>query len=138
MKTMLVGIALTLWLGYSMHHDQDWSAGQGKVPREYVADYLKMAYDQGRGEDAAKTYFLPTTVDHDPQAADRRNGPPIHHSIKAIIADGMTVAVYHHIDATGTDPSQDAVDIYTTKKGRIIERQRIRQIADQQPAATGG
>jgi predicted SnoaL-like aldol condensation-catalyzing enzyme len=127
MKTALVGIVITALLAYKMHSGQDWSAGAGKTPRVYVADYLDMAYTQGMGVEAAQKYFLPTTVDHSPDSADRSDGPPIKHEIREIIADGMTVAVYHHIEAARNEAAMDVVDIYKTKKGRIVERQRVSQ-----------
>jgi predicted SnoaL-like aldol condensation-catalyzing enzyme len=127
MKTAIAGIVITALLAYKMHSGQDWSAGAGKTPRAYVADYLDIAYSKGMGVEAAQKYFLPTTVDHNPDSADRRDGPPIKHEIREIIADGMTVAVYHHIEAARTEPAMDVVDIYKTKKGRIVERLRIGQ-----------
>ena len=111
---------VTLLVAYNMHAGQDWSAGQNKVPRQYIGEYLHMAYDEGRGADAAREYFASDGIDHAADAADRHNGAPIHHTIKAMICDGLNVAVYHHIAANGTDPEMDVVDIYRTKRGHII------------------
>ena len=53
--------------------------------------------------------------------------PPIPHQVRQIIADGPTVAVHHHIDATRGQPAMDVVDIYQSARGRITERTRIVQ-----------
>jgi hypothetical protein len=129
MKTILFGIAVTIALGLYMNAGSDWSAGADQTPRQYIADYLDTAYTQGLGKQAAERYFLPTTVDHHADSPDRFDGPPIKHQVKLIIADGMTVAVHHHIDAARGQPAQEVVDIYKTSRiGRIIERTRISQI----------
>ncbi|MGE0113319.1 MAG: hypothetical protein AB7T07_00320 [Steroidobacteraceae bacterium] len=130
MKTAIAGIIITLLLAFRMHHGQDWSGGAGKTPREFVTDYMEIAYTQGRGTEAAEKYFLPTTIDHSPNSIERSDGTPIQHEIKDVIGDGLTVAVYHHIEAARGQPAQDVVDIFKTKKGRIIERQRFIQSAD--------
>ncbi|MGD9843074.1 MAG: hypothetical protein AB7U99_09255, partial [Steroidobacteraceae bacterium] len=122
---------LTAYLAYDLHygHSHDWGPGAGKTPPTLVAAYLDVAYNQGHGVEAAQMYFLPTTVDHNPESADRRDGPPIKHEIKELIGQGLTVAVYHHIEAAHGEPAMDAVDFYKTKNGRILERFRISQFA---------
>jgi predicted SnoaL-like aldol condensation-catalyzing enzyme len=127
MKMTIAGIILTAYLIYDMHHGQDWSGGQGHTPRQFVADYLDLAYTQGRGVEAAQKYFAPTAVDHSPDSADRMDGPPIAHDVKQIIEDGLTVAVYHHVDAARGAPALEVVDIYKTRRGHILERTRISQ-----------
>jgi predicted SnoaL-like aldol condensation-catalyzing enzyme len=126
-KLTIAGIILTAYLIYDMHHGQDWSGGQGHTPRTFIMDYLDMAYAQGHGVEAAQKYFAPAAVDHSPYSADRMDGPPITHNVRQIIEDGLTVAVYHHIDAARGEPELEVVDIYKTKRGHILERTRIRQ-----------
>ncbi|MGD9841760.1 MAG: hypothetical protein AB7F79_04110 [Steroidobacteraceae bacterium] len=128
MKMTIAGIILTAYFIFSMSQGHDWSGGAGLTPRQFVADYLDLAYTQGRGVEAAQKYFAPDAVDHSPDSAERKDGPPIAHEIKQIIADGYTVSVYHHIDAARGEPALDVVDIYQTiRGGRISERTRISQ-----------
>jgi predicted SnoaL-like aldol condensation-catalyzing enzyme len=129
MKTIIFGIIATALLTWYMSYGADWSGGAGKTSRAFVTDYVHMAYDQGLGAAAAKEYFDVKMVDHNPNAADRQDGEPIKHEIKNIIADAMTVAVYHHIDATRGEPEQDVVDIYRTFRNHIVERTRVSQVS---------
>lgn len=123
----VAGILLTGYIAYDLNSKFDWSAGAGLTPREYIAKYLDIAYTQGRGATAAAEFFAPNAVDHVADAIDRQDGEPIPHQVKAIIADGTTVAVYHHVEAARGQPAQDVVDIYKSLRGKITERERIVQ-----------
>ena len=127
MKSALFGILLTLYMAYDLNHTFEWNAGAGLTPRVFVGQYLDLAYGQGQGVKAAKEYFAADAVDHAADAIDRQDGAPIPHQVRQIIADGPTVAVHHHIDATRGQPAMDVVDIYQSARGRITERTRIVQ-----------
>jgi hypothetical protein len=129
---IVAGILLTAWIAYDLNSRFDWSGGAGQTPREYIADYLEQAYTKGQGAAAAREYFAPDAVDHLADAIDRQDGDPIPHRIDAIIADGLTVAVVHRIEAARGQPAQDVVDIYKSARGKITERRRVSQAAPPQ------
>lgn len=124
----VVGILLTIYMAYDLNRTFDWSGGAGETPRVFVAKYLDMAYTQGRGAAAAREYFAPNAIDHAADAIDRSDGEPIPHQVKAIVADGPIVVVYHHVEAARGQPAQDVVDMYKTARSHITERERIVQV----------
>ncbi|QYY29481.1 hypothetical protein K2O51_04615 [Cupriavidus pinatubonensis] len=128
-----VGIAIALSFAYSLHFNPRWygdnGPGVGKLPRTIVLDYMKQAYDTGRGAEAAKGYFSPKMVDHNPGSIELRDGEPIRHEIRQVIAEGLVVAVYHRVEAARGQPAVDVLDVFKTGAytGRIAERRRFVQ-----------
>lgn len=126
--SVALGLAFCGLIGWEQSLIAKFSPSSGLTARGLVKAYYKAAYDEGRGKDAAAAYFAPDMVDHAAGAIDRENGPPIPHRIEKIIADGMTVAVYHRIDAARGAPAMDVVDIYEADRfSRVHERWRIVQ-----------
>lgn len=129
--SICVGILITLSFTYSLHFNPRWygdnGPGVGKLPRVIVLNYMKQAYDEGKGVEAARGYFSPTMVDHNPGSTELRDGPPIRHEIKRVIAEGLMVAVYHRVEAARGEPAIDVLDVFKTGAytGRIAERQRF-------------
>lgn len=108
----------------------EFTVSSGKTGREVVAAYLAMAYDEGRGADAARLYFAPDVQDFATDAADRTNGTAINHQIFSIIADGMTVAVHHRIEAARGAQAMEVVDIFKADRfSRISEVRRVSALA---------
>jgi len=128
-----VGIAIALSFAYSLHFNPRWygdnGPGVGKLPRTIVLDYMKQAYDKGRGAEAAQGYFSPKMIDHNSGSIELRDGPPIRHEIRQVIAEGLVVAVYHRVEAVRGEPAVDVLDVFRTGAytGRIAERQRFVQ-----------
>ncbi len=121
-----VGLLLCLVVTWQLRPLAEFSASSGKTGREVVADYLAMAYDQGRGADAADMYFTADVADFAANAIDRRNGRPIEHEVLSLIADGMTVAVHHRIAPAAGEPAMEVVDIFKVDRfSQIQERRRI-------------
>jgi len=129
--SICVGILITLSFTYSLHFNPRWygnnGPGLGKLPRVIVLNYMKQAYDEGKGGEAARGYFSPKIVDHNPGSIELRDGPPIRHEIKQVIAEGLVVAVYHRVDAARGEPAIEVLDVFKTGAytGRIAERQRF-------------
>lgn len=125
--SIVIGLVFTVAVYHTMHNNPrwDWSApGIGKLPREVVLDFMTRAYDQGRGGTAARTYFAKDAQDSAANAPDRRDGAPIPHQVRSIVAQGMTVVVLHRIGPARGEPQVDAIDIYQIKDGRIARRDR--------------
>ena len=129
LRLLSIGIGL-LFIGavyYTMHYNPrwDWTApGVGKLPRDIVADFMDRAYVQGQGGTAHLSYFAKDAADNAPAAQDRRDGAPVPHQIRQVIAQGMTVAVIHRIGPARGEPGQDVIDVFTIKDGRIAGRTR--------------
>lgn len=129
LRLLSIGIGL-LFTGavYTTMHDNprwDWTApGVGKLPRDIVAEFMDRAYAQGQGGTAQQSYFAKDAADNAPAAQDRRDGPPIPHQVRQVIAQGMTVAVIHRIGPARGEPEMDVIDVFTIKDGRIAARTR--------------
>ena len=129
LKALSIGIGL-LFTGavYTTMHNNprwDWTApGVGKLPRDIVAEFMDRAYAHGRGGTAQLSYFAKDAADSAPSAQDRRDGAPIPHQVRQVIAQGMTVAVIHRIGPARGEPAQDVIDVFTIKDGRIAARER--------------
>ncbi|WP_349606159.1 hypothetical protein [Cupriavidus sp. DF5525] len=129
--SICVGILITLSFTYSLHFNPRWygddGPGVGKLPRVIVLNYMKQAYDDGKGVEAARGYFSPKMVDHNPGSIELRDGPPIRHEIKQVIAEGLVVAVYHRVEAARGEPAIEVLDVFKTGAytGRIAERKRF-------------
>lgn len=122
-----IGLLLTGAVYHTMHHNPrwDWTApGVGKLPRDIVAAFMVQAYDLGRGGTAGQSYFAQDAVDNAPTAQDRRDGAPVSHQVRQVIAQGMTVAVVHRIVPARGEPGMDVIDVFTIRDGRIARRDR--------------
>lgn len=122
-----VGLCLTGAVYYTMHYNPrwDWTApGIGKLPRDIVAEFMEQAYAKGRGGTAGQSYFAEHAVDNAPDAQDRRDGAPMPHKVREIIAQGMTVVVVHQIGPARNEPAVDIIDVFQIKDGRIVRRDR--------------
>lgn len=126
-----VGILIALCFAYSLHFNPRWygdnGPGIGKLPRVIVLNYMKQAYDEGKGVQAARGYFSPKMVDHNPGSIELLDGPPIRHEIRQVIAEGLVVAVYHRVETARGEPAAYVLDVFKTGAytGRIAERQRF-------------
>lgn len=126
--SIVIGLLFTAAVYQTMHNNPrwDWTApGVGKLPREIVTDYMKLAYDQGQGGAAAKGYFAKDAKDNVADAQDRVDGAPIPHEVRSIIGQGMTVVVVHRIGPARGQAAMDVIDQFEIKDGRIARRDRF-------------
>lgn len=134
--TVIVGLMLTAAVWHHMASNPRWAGdngpGVGKLPREIVSGFMKMAYEDGKGAQAVALYMAKNAVDLAPDAADRKDGAPLKHSIRRVVAEGLNVAVWHCIDAPNGQ-GMETVDFFRTRDGRIVERARPAS----QPVASG-
>ncbi|ODP37290.1 hypothetical protein [Sphingomonas turrisvirgatae] len=136
--SIALGIAFTAGIYNSMHNGMgwDWKApGTGKLPREIVRGFMAQAYDRGDGAGASRDYFASDAADNVPLASDRRSGAPVAHQVRRVIGEGLTVVVFHRIGAARGEPARDVVDIFDTRNGRIVKRERHVDAAAGQGAA---
>lgn len=126
--SIVIGLLFTAAVYQTMHNNPrwDWTApGVGKLPREIVTDYMKLAYDQGQGGAAAKGYFSKDAKDNAVDAQDRVDGAPIPHEVRSVIGQGMTVVVVHRIGPARGQAAMDVIDQFEIKDGRIARRDRF-------------
>lgn len=123
--TILVSVLFTLGLGYQKITTSDWSAGNGQTPREMMADYFALAYDEGKGAQAAQEYHGEGFVDHAASSAELTDGEPIEHDIHNLVSEGMNFSVHHTIQPGRGQAGGEFVDIYRIERGHIVERWRV-------------
>ena len=97
--------------------------GEPEGAQDLGADAV-VAEIHARGGAAARDYFAADARDNAPGAQDRRDGSPMPHKIRSIIAQGMTVAVLHRIEPVRGEAQLDVIDIFHLKDGRIARRER--------------
>lgn len=127
MRTLIIGIVFTILVGFKMHHGTTWDAGAGKVPKAIMADYFKLAYDEGKGAEADKLYYAKDAADQVINAIERQDGAPIPHQVISVTGAGMEVVVHQKIPATRGQQAVEVVDFYKFKGSRIKERNRVTQ-----------
>ena len=98
--------------------------GQAPLPRDIVAQFMDQAYAKGQGGTAQRSYFAKDASDNAPAAEDRRDGAPVPHELREVIAQGMTVTVIHRIGPARGNPEMDVIDVFKIKDGRIVRRDR--------------
>jgi hypothetical protein len=126
--SICLGFAFIAGFYYFFHHRLawDWDApGTGKLPQEIVAGFLAETHEQGRGAAAMQGYFAPDAVDTAPAGPNQEDGAPMPHEVRSVIAQGQTVVVIHRIAAARGQPSQDVIDVFETRRGRIVRRDRF-------------
>jgi hypothetical protein len=126
--SIAIGLLFTAAVYQTMRHNPrwDWSApGVGQLPRDVVAGFMREAYDGGRGGTASRDYFARDAKDNAADAADRSDGAPIPHGIRAVVGQGATVIVFHRIGASRGQPQTDVIDRFDIKDGRIARRERF-------------
>lgn len=125
--TIAIGLFLTVAVYYTMHTNPrwDWTApGVGKLPRDMISEFMEQAYNMGQGGIAQQGYFSKDALDNAPNAEDRRNGEPISHEVLEVVAQGMTVIVFHRVGPARGEAARDLIDVFRIKDGRIVRRDR--------------
>jgi hypothetical protein len=130
----VLGLILTAAVAQNMHFNPRWygdtGPGVGKLPREIVSGFMKVAYDDGNGAAAEKQYYTPKTIDVTPNAVYRNAHEPLKDTVREVFAEGLNVAVHHCVDAAGGQPAHEVVDMFRTWNGRIVWRKTIEQSLD--------
>lgn len=132
--SIVLGLILTATVAQNMHFNPRWygdtGPGVGKLPRDIVSSFMKVAYDAGNPAEAAKQYYTKKTIDLTPNAAYRNAQAPLTDTVRQVVAEGLNVAVHHCVDASGNQPAHEIVDMFRTWNGRIVWRKTIAQSID--------
>ncbi|HBW63395.1 MAG TPA: hypothetical protein DEF75_13585 [Comamonas kerstersii] len=132
--SVLVGLGLTAAVAHDMATNPRWAGdngpGVGKLPRDIVQGFMQTSYQDGQAALAIEQYMTPKTVDQGVPEAQKQNGQPVQQQIRRLLAEGLQVTVWHCLDlADGS--SQEVVDFFATRNGRIQER--VRALSQQLP-----
>jgi len=109
---------------------------QVELNKKSVVEFYEKAFNQ-KDFDAAKVYFGPQFVEHNPAASGdgtkdiegikrflsflRSKFPQSHFEIQRVIAEGDYVAIHSHgVREPGT-PGRAIVDIFRLEQGKIVE-----------------
>jgi predicted SnoaL-like aldol condensation-catalyzing enzyme len=101
--------------------------------KQAAAEYVDLAFNQGRPEEAAERYQGPMYIQHNPMAADgaepfiafvksfKTEFPESRYEIKRMIAEGDLVVIHAHVTNSPDDRGVAVVDILRYENGRAVE-----------------
>jgi len=124
--SILIGAIFVAWIAHGLHTNPrwTWSPGEGELPRDVVALYMDMVYEQGKEEEAKELFFLTGTKDAVPAERLLPNGETFTPEVIRVIAEGFNVAVHFSAkDANGVPT--EFIEVYHVRGGRILSRERI-------------
>jgi uncharacterized membrane protein YphA (DoxX/SURF4 family) len=125
----LAGIALTAALAYHLHPGTAQPPGAGLTPTTIVADYLQLAYANGKPDEAQQMYVSAELASRDKNLALTTEGRPRDDEVLKTVAQASTVVAYQRIAGSPGASDLDVVDIFKIAKSRISEHFRVSQDA---------
>jgi predicted SnoaL-like aldol condensation-catalyzing enzyme len=115
-----------------------------------VTDFLDLAFNQRKPEQAAERYMGATYTQHNPAAPDGRDGflafakditgqfPELRIEFKRLIAEGDYVCVHAHGKTTPDERGVAAMDIFRLEDGKIVEHWDVSQDVPETSANSNG
>jgi len=125
----LAGLALTAVLAYHLHPNTAQNPGAGLTPVTLVAEYLQLAYANGKPNEAQDMYVSAELAGRDKTLALTTEGRPRADKVLKTVAQGSTVVAYQRISGSPGASDLDVVDIFKIAKSRISEHFRVSQDA---------
>jgi predicted SnoaL-like aldol condensation-catalyzing enzyme len=104
-----------------------------------ASEFLDLAFNQGRPEEAAARYLGPTYTQHNPAAADGAEAfvafakpflvqfPELRLEIRRLIAEDEFVVVHALAKKTPGERGEAAMDIFRFENGKIVEHWDVSQ-----------
>jgi predicted SnoaL-like aldol condensation-catalyzing enzyme len=101
--------------------------------KQAAREYVDLAFNQGRPDEAAERYQGPMYIQHNPMAADgaepfiafvkylKSEHPEFTYEVKRVIAEGDLVVLHAHIRNSPDDRGQAVVDILRYENGKAVE-----------------
>lgn len=98
-----------------------------------AVEYVDLAFNQGRPEEAVARYQGPMYIQHNPMAADgaepfiafvksfKGEFPESRYEVKRVIAEGDLVVLHAHVTNSPDDRGVAVVDILRFEDGRAVE-----------------
>lgn len=124
--SIVIGAIFVAWIAQGLHSNPrwTWSPGEGELPRDVVAMYMDLVYEQGKVEEAKELFFLPATKDEVPADLLLPTGQTFTPNVIRVIAEGFNVAVHFNAENADGEPVE-YVEIFHVRGGRITSRERI-------------
>ncbi|HUE12458.1 MAG TPA: nuclear transport factor 2 family protein [Steroidobacteraceae bacterium] len=106
---------------------------------EVVGQFMKLAFDERKPQEAALKYLSPDFVDHDPAVTGTRDSVIARlnsldwstsvprSDVKHIVAEGDYVVIHHFLVRKPGDRGIAAVDIFRAKNGLLVEHWDVMQ-----------
>ncbi len=141
--TAAMGIAGVAALGITPVRAAD--AAQQELNKKHVVEFYEKALNQ-KDFEAAKGYFGPKYIQHNPGAPDGIEGfkgflaflkekfPQSHSEIKRVFADGDFVILHVHSVREPGVRGRAIVDIFRLENGKIVEHWDVIQDIPEKPA----
>jgi predicted SnoaL-like aldol condensation-catalyzing enzyme len=101
--------------------------------KQAAAEYVDLAFNQGRPEEAVERHQGPMYIQHNPMAADggepfigfvkslKAEFPESRYEIKRMIAEGDLVVLHAHVTNSPEDRGVAVVDILRFEDGKAVE-----------------
>jgi predicted SnoaL-like aldol condensation-catalyzing enzyme len=107
--------------------------------KRIAVEFLELAFNERRPEEASARYQSPNYIQHNPNAADGpaafiafakgflAESPDLRLDIKRVIAEGDLVVLHIHATAAPDDRGVAAIDIFRLEDGKIVEHWDVSQ-----------
>lgn len=118
--------------------------------KKLACDFLELAFNEKRLDEAIERYLAPTYTQHNPLAPDGPEGlrafgggllaqfPDFRLEIKRVIAEGDLVAVHAFFRTAADDRGGVGVDIFRIEGGRLAEHWDVGQAIPEASANDNG
>jgi predicted SnoaL-like aldol condensation-catalyzing enzyme len=115
-----------------------------------VREFLDLAFNGRRPEEAAERHMGSTYTQHNPAAGDGRDAfiefatglnaqfPELQLEFKRLIAEGDFVCVHAHGKMTPDDRGVAAMDIFRLEDGKVVEHWDVSQPVPEESANSNG
>jgi predicted SnoaL-like aldol condensation-catalyzing enzyme len=107
--------------------------------KRIAVEFLELAFNERRPEEASERYQSPNYTQHNPNAADGpaafiefaksflAESPDLRLDIKRVIAEGDLVVLHIHATTAPGDLGVAAIDIFRLDNGKIVEHWDVAQ-----------
>ena len=145
-KALIFSAVIALSATASGAYAQSPASGLTTKPAGIAAvEFLDLAVNQKKVDEAVSKYVAPPYTQHNPQVPDGVDGvragitglvkliPGLHYEFKRVLVDGDLVAVHSLLSGMGERGSA-VVDIFRVKNGKLVEHWDVRQAVPENAA----
>ena len=145
-KALIFSAMIALSATASGAYAQSAASGMTTKPAGVAAvEFLDLAVNQKKVDEAVSKYVAPPYTQHNPQVPDGVDGvragitglvkqiPGLHYEFKRVLVDGDLVAVHSLLSGMGERGSA-VVDIFRVKDGKLVEHWDVRQAVPESAA----
>ena len=145
-KALIFSAMIALSATASGAYAQSAASGMTTKPAGVAAvEFLDLAVNQKKVDEAVSKYVAPPYTQHNPQVPDGVDGvragitglvkqiPGLHYEFKRVLVDGDLVAVHSLLSGMGERGSA-VVDIFRVNDGKLVEHWDVRQAVPESAA----